>query len=294
VRANGALIGSEIPSNGRQALAQLHAARARCHDDQNCRADFQRWAWLITVRVRTTCPRLRPVEPGAQTSSNHRSGRGKVFTLGECARARGFTRPIKVKDHPGVSCAIHQASGLLLAGGRGEWATLEIGKSTGCVGLRRVPLSMPLANRDSAEREGNRSRSGLRHERDGKRLEPLGELFQRAFEASGVAKEHRQKIDHPRTRPKRLRAKRTCSFISASYAVRTKIPAHHDDFSAPSTGARSWTPNLSGFLPHSRRYWSYPDLLVENGWDLSHQGGIVLRRLATGQTSLLIGWDERE
>ena len=55
------LIGSEIPSNGRQALAQLHAARARCHDYQNCRADFQRWAWLITVRVRTTCPRLRPV-----------------------------------------------------------------------------------------------------------------------------------------------------------------------------------------------------------------------------------------
>jgi hypothetical protein len=55
------LIGREIPSNGRQALAQLHAARARCHDYQNCRADFQRWAWLITVRVRTTCPRLRPV-----------------------------------------------------------------------------------------------------------------------------------------------------------------------------------------------------------------------------------------
>ncbi len=32
------LIGSEIPSKGRQALAQLHAARARCHDYQNCRA----------------------------------------------------------------------------------------------------------------------------------------------------------------------------------------------------------------------------------------------------------------
>jgi hypothetical protein len=55
------LIGSEIPSKGRQALAQLHAARARCHDYQNCRADFQRWAWLITVRVRTTCPGYRPV-----------------------------------------------------------------------------------------------------------------------------------------------------------------------------------------------------------------------------------------
>jgi hypothetical protein len=55
------LIGSQIPSKGLAALAQLHAARARCHDSQNCRADFQRWAWPITVRVRTTCPRLRPV-----------------------------------------------------------------------------------------------------------------------------------------------------------------------------------------------------------------------------------------
>jgi hypothetical protein len=55
------LIGSEIPSKGLAALAQLHAARARCHDYQNCRADFQRWARLITVRVRTTCPGYRPV-----------------------------------------------------------------------------------------------------------------------------------------------------------------------------------------------------------------------------------------
>jgi hypothetical protein len=115
-------------------------------------------------------------------------------------------------------------------------------------------------NRDSAEREGNRSRSGLRHERDGKRLEPLVELFQRAFSEDFVALRAPPENRSPRTRPKRLRAKRTCSLISASNAVRTKIPAHHDDFSAPSTGARSWTPKLSGFLPHYRRDFSYPDL----------------------------------
>jgi hypothetical protein len=102
---------------------------------------------------------------------------------------------------------------LLLGGGRGEWATLEIGKSTGCVGLRRVPLSMPLANRDSAEREGNRSRSRPGHERDGKRLEPLVELFQRAFSADGVAPRAPPENRSPTSRPKRLRAKRTCSLI---------------------------------------------------------------------------------
>ena len=59
-------------------------------------------------------------------------------------------------------------------------------------------------NRDSAEREGNRSRSRPGHERDGKRLEPLVELFQRAFSADGVAKEHRQKIDH------RIRGQNAC------------------------------------------------------------------------------------
>ena len=68
-------------------------------------------------------------------------------------------------------------------------------------------------NRDSAEREGNRSRSRPGHERDGKRLEPLVELFQRAFSANGVALRAPPENRSPRTRPKRLRAKRTCSLI---------------------------------------------------------------------------------
>jgi hypothetical protein len=68
-------------------------------------------------------------------------------------------------------------------------------------------------NRDSAEREGNRSRSRPGHERDGKRLEPLVELFQRAFSEDFVALRAPPENRSPRTRPKRLRAKRTCSFI---------------------------------------------------------------------------------
>jgi hypothetical protein len=49
--------------------------------------------------------------------------------------------------------------------------------------------------RESAEREGNRSRSRPGHERDGKRLDPLVELLQRAFAADGIAEKDREKIE---------------------------------------------------------------------------------------------------
>src|SRR5258706_6497498 len=69
------------------------------------------------------------------------------------------------------------------------------------------------------------------------------------------------------------------------------MPADPDDFSKPGRGSRSGTWKSSGFSPHHRRYWSYLNLLVENGCDLSHQGGTFLRRLATDHTSLRIAWD---
>jgi hypothetical protein len=37
--------------------------------------------------------------------------------------AGGLPRPIDVKDHPGVSCSIHQFSSLLVGS---EWATKQI------------------------------------------------------------------------------------------------------------------------------------------------------------------------
>jgi len=43
------------------------------------------------VRVRTTSPRLRPVQPGAQTSSNRRKAGGRSGLLGK-ARWRAATR----------------------------------------------------------------------------------------------------------------------------------------------------------------------------------------------------------
>jgi len=50
-----------VARDGGERLSQLHAARARCRGCQKNRADFQLWAKLLTVRVRTTWPRLRPV-----------------------------------------------------------------------------------------------------------------------------------------------------------------------------------------------------------------------------------------
>jgi len=73
-------------------------------------------------------------------------------------------------------------------------------------------------NRDSAEREGNRSRSRPGHERDGKRLEPLVELFQRAFSEDFVATEHRQKIDH------RVRGQNACVRSGPAHSSRLRTP----------------------------------------------------------------------
>jgi len=102
---------------------------------------------------------------------------------------------------------------LLLGGGRGEWATLEIGKSTGCVGLRRVPRSKPLKTGTAPNGRGTAHAPARAHVRDGKRLEPLVELFQRAFSADGVALRAPPENRSPTSRPKPSRAKRTCSFI---------------------------------------------------------------------------------
>lgn len=50
--------------------------------------------------------------------------------------------------------------------------------------------------RERVERAGSQSRRNLRHEGNGKRLEPLVERLQRAFTANGVPEEHGEKIEH--------------------------------------------------------------------------------------------------
>src|SRR5437588_4125062 len=57
--------------------------------------------------------------------------------------------------------------------------------------------------------------------------------------------------------------------------------------------SRCWTPSSSGFSPTHQRYWSYLDLLVENDWLLSQQGGTFLCQSATNHTSLRIAWEHQ-
>ena len=72
--------------------------------------------------------------------------RGQSFCLGQGALAGRLTRPIDIKDHPGVSCSIHQAPGLRLVGVVGvvqERATEQVIETEraqgfdGCFGQRR-------------------------------------------------------------------------------------------------------------------------------------------------------------
>src|SRR5438270_1718437 len=58
--------------------------------------------------------------------------------------------------------------------------------------------------------------------------------------------------------------------------------------------SRCWTPSSSGFSPTHQRYWSYLDLLVENNWLLSQQGGTFLCQSATNHTSLRIAWEDEQ
>src|SRR5690349_15649056 len=69
-----------------------------------------------------------------------------------------------------------------------------------------------------------------------------------------------------------------------------KMRSQHHDFSKPGRGRAIGLAILSGFSPNHRRYWSYLDLLAGKGGVLSLQGGIFLRRLATGHASLRIAW----
>ena len=59
-------------------------------------------------------------------------GGRQLVGLRQRSLAGCLPRPIDVKDHPAVSCSIHQPSGLLVGG---EWATLEIIKKEGAQGF---------------------------------------------------------------------------------------------------------------------------------------------------------------
>jgi len=73
-------------------------------------------------------------------------------------------------------------------------------------------------NRDSAEREGNRSRSNRAMNGTANGWSRRSELFQRAFSEDFVAKEHRQKIDH------RVRGQNACVRSGPAHSSRLRTP----------------------------------------------------------------------
>ena len=61
-------------------------------------------------------------------------GWGQIFGLGQGALASCLTRAIQIKDYPGISCSIRQASRLLVVG---ERATLQIIEKERAQGFHR-------------------------------------------------------------------------------------------------------------------------------------------------------------
>ena len=89
--------------------------------------------------------------------------------------------------------------------------------------------------RESAEREGNRSRRNLRHERGGEWLEPLVKLLQGAFGADGVAEENGKKVDDI-VAPKAPSGKAHLLSDLAQDTLLAEISADHHDFAKPARG----------------------------------------------------------
>src|SRR5258708_22868640 len=92
--------------------------------------------------------------------------------------------------------------------------------------------------RESAEREGNRSRSRPGHERDGKRLEPLAKRLQRAFATDGIAEKHREKVDHlipPETPPRKTHPLTDLG----EDTVLAQMRRHHHDSAQPGRRRRT-------------------------------------------------------
>ncbi len=132
-------------------------------------------------------------------------GRGECFCLGQGTLAGCLTGAIEIKDHPGVSCSIHQTPGLLLIGVVREWATEHIIEKK-----RAHSFNGRLGQCCQKAREGRAGGELVTvkesHEGDRKGLEPLVEGFQGGFPADGIAEENREKIDDlvvPETTPRK-------------------------------------------------------------------------------------------
>ena len=103
----------EIATDGREALTQFLPVASVASIAKTAEP-------LKTVRLTDDgasphdLPALAPPVARSTDVIQPAKGRGQGFCLGQGALPGRLTRPIDVKDYPGASCSIHQASGLLL------------------------------------------------------------------------------------------------------------------------------------------------------------------------------------
>jgi len=115
---------------------------------------WEEWAWRTVRRVRTTSPRVRPVEPGAQTSSRRRCAAGRSSLVGK-ARWRAASRV------PSMSKTFHRvpARSVSPQGCCSHAARRESRSSRNSVRKASTGSSVKAAQkRESVERAGKRSR----------------------------------------------------------------------------------------------------------------------------------------
>jgi hypothetical protein len=136
------LVRGEIVRDGRECLAQFRSVASVASIAKTAEP-------VVALSLRDNrarpddLPAFAPCVARGTDVIQPAKGRGQFFCLRQGALAGRLTRPIDVKDHPGSSCSIHQAPGLLLIRGIGEGATLEIVKKQraqsfdGCLRQRR-------------------------------------------------------------------------------------------------------------------------------------------------------------
>ncbi len=115
-------MGSQIPANGCETLAQLFSISPVPAVPETAEP-------LRTVGLAHRCPGpdhlpafASPLARGTHLIQPAKRW-GKVISLRKRALPGRFSRAIDVKHHPGATCSIHQTSHLFV---RGEWTSEQI------------------------------------------------------------------------------------------------------------------------------------------------------------------------
>ena len=164
---------------------------------------WERWDWLMTVRVRTISPRLRPVEKGGTDAISPIDGPGGSSSV--WGRARGLAAA-RVPSRSKTIRAAPSRSTRLPGGPSFESGRLSRASRTRQRRASTGAWVRAIKKRESVERAGSRSRSHHAHGGDCKGVQPLVEGFPGAFTTDGRARSGLREsrspayVRHPRRR----------------------------------------------------------------------------------------------